>query len=123
MGTGAIVVGVVGEPQNLWSGTPGPDDPRLLSDRRCRMVEIIADEDNAGVIVIGPGPNVRATAAVRRGGIALVAGQRVAYIETDPSKCVDMAELYVDATVAGNWIRWSVYNSITSMRTSPQKQG
>ena len=74
----------------------------LAASTACEKVDIQAELDNTGVIVVG-GSTVVATAATRR-GIALRAGDSYC-LEVD-----NLADVYIDAEVNGEGVTYTYFN-------------
>ena len=74
----------------------------LAASTRCRRVEITAETDNTGVIVVG-GSGVVATQATRN-GTPLNPGDTMT-IEID-----DLAKVYLDSTVNGDGVTFNYFN-------------
>ena len=74
----------------------------LAASTACEKVDIQAELDNAGVIVVG-GSTVVASAATRR-GIALRAGDTYC-MEVD-----NLADVYIDSEVNGEGVTFTYFN-------------
>jgi len=74
----------------------------LAASTACQKVDIQAELDNTGIIVVG-GSTVVAAAGTRR-GIALRAGDSYEF-EID-----NLADIYIDATVNGEGVTFTYYN-------------
>ena len=121
MGMGAVKIDVAGEPQSLWGGMPGPIK-RTSADRYCRQIRIIADEGNAGDVIIGSDENVVAAAGdTRRGDTPLSAGE-VFQITVGPDEWIDLDTLYIDVTTSGDHVRWISYDTVVQIGTATLKR-
>lgn len=91
IGDGRKVVTAAGTRERLVAASTG-----------CKYVDIMAEVDNTGEIVVG-GSTVVATAATRR-GIPLYAGQSIRM------EIGDLYNIYIDATVNGEGVTFTYYN-------------
>ena len=82
--------------------TTAGTDLVLAASTACKLVIIQAQTDNTGVIAVGA-TGVDATVATGT-GVALYAGESV----TIP--CDNLADIYIDATVSGEGVRYSYFS-------------
>lgn len=73
----------------------------LATSTACKKVDITAETDNTGIIVVG-GATVVAALATRQ-GVPLYAGDTYS-LEID-----DLADIYLDTTVSGDGVTYTVY--------------
>lgn len=101
MAAGRVTVAVAGQAERLFQPT---DSHRQMSPL-VRSVVVIADESNAGDVVLGPTPDTIAAAASRVGTWPLDAGQSITIKGTN-GEVVDLSKWYVDVTTSGDSVRW-----------------
>jgi hypothetical protein len=81
--------------------TAGSRETLVAATTSCKKVDIVAELDNTGVIVVG-GSTVVAAAATRR-GVPLEAGDSYS-MEID-----DLVDIYLDTTVNGDGVTFIYY--------------
>ncbi len=118
MPIGRIVVAQTGVPQNLWGGTPGVAVQRQPQRRLVRTLIVIANDGNTGIVVLAKSREVIAAAATRQGLWAMKAGETI-YIDACESEMINIEDWYVDATVAGEGIRWEGFVCGVHSRIEP----
>ena len=83
-------------------GTAGTRETLVASSTRARRVEITAETDNTGVVVVGGSTVVAAQAS--RVGTPLNPGDTMT-IEID-----DLQKIYLDSTVSGDGVTYNFFN-------------